>query len=121
MKRNSTIFLQIVIVIIGIGALALILWEPHIEAGDTHATVDQNAHITLDQLFDRLLEENKGMGSLVLAKDGAVLYSRSFGYRQITETDKKLLTADTKYRMGSITKMYTAVMTFQLIEEGNSS
>lgn len=27
----------------------------------------------LDQLFDRLLEKNKGMGSLTLAKDGAVL------------------------------------------------
>jgi len=123
MKRNATIFLQIVIVIIGIGALALILrkphfWEPQIEGGDAQATLDQNAHATLDQLFDRLLEKNKGMGSLVLAKDGAVLYSRSFGYRQITENDKKLLTADTKYRIGSITKMYTAVMIFQLIEEG---
>src|SRR5262249_35362874 len=74
--------------------------------GDAHATLDQNAHATLDQLFDRLLEKNKGMGSLVLAKDGAVLYSRSFGYRQITENDKKLLTGDTKYRIGSITKMY---------------
>jgi len=32
MKRSSTIFLQIVIVLIGIGALALMLWEPQIEA-----------------------------------------------------------------------------------------
>ena len=72
----------------------------------------------LDQLFDRLLEKNKGMGSLVLAKDGAVLYSRSFGYRQVNENEKKLLTADTKYRISSITKMYTAVMIFQLVEEG---
>ena len=118
MKRNSTIFLLVVILIIAIGALALVLWEPPIEAGNTHVTLDQNAHSTLDQLFDRLLEKNKGMGSLVLAKDGAVLYSRSFGYRQITENDKKPLTADTKYRIGSITKMYTAVMIFQLIEEG---
>jgi CubicO group peptidase (beta-lactamase class C family) len=72
----------------------------------------------LDQLFDRLLEKNKGMGSLVLAKEGVVLYSRSFGYRQVNENDKKLLTPDTKYRISSITKMYTAVMIFQLIEEG---
>ena len=33
MKRSSTIFLQVVIVLIGIGALALLLWEPHIEGG----------------------------------------------------------------------------------------
>ena len=39
MKRNSTIFLQIVIVLIGIGALALMLWEPHIEGRNAHATL----------------------------------------------------------------------------------
>jgi len=38
MKRFSTIFLQIVIVLIGIGALALLLWEPHIEGRNAHAT-----------------------------------------------------------------------------------
>ena len=39
MKRNSTIFLQVVIVLIGIGALALMLWEPHIEGRNAHATL----------------------------------------------------------------------------------
>jgi len=72
----------------------------------------------LDQLFDRLLEKNKGMGSIAIAKDGKVLYTRSFGYGQITETMKTPLTDHTKYRISSITKMYTAVMIFQLIEEG---
>jgi DUF2975 family protein len=38
-KRSSTAFLQIVIVLIGIGALALMLWEPHIEGRNAHATV----------------------------------------------------------------------------------
>lgn len=72
----------------------------------------------LDQLFDRLLEKDKGMGSITIAKDGKVLYTRSFGYSQITETMKSPLTDHTKYRVSSITKMYTAVMIFQLIEEG---
>ncbi|MBI3860871.1 MAG: DUF2975 domain-containing protein [Planctomycetia bacterium] len=39
MKRSSTAFLQIVIVLIGIGALALLLWEPHVEGRNAHATV----------------------------------------------------------------------------------
>lgn len=39
MKRSSTAFLQTVIVLIGIGALALMLWEPHIEGRNAHATV----------------------------------------------------------------------------------
>lgn len=38
MKQSSTVFLQTVIVLIGIGALALLLWEPHIEGRNAHAT-----------------------------------------------------------------------------------
>jgi hypothetical protein len=39
MKRSSTIFLQTVIVLIGVGALAIMLWEPHLEGRNTHATL----------------------------------------------------------------------------------
>ena len=38
MKGSSTIFLQVVVVLIGIGALAVMLWEPHIEGRNAHAT-----------------------------------------------------------------------------------
>src|SRR5262249_15045288 len=38
MRRSSTIFLQVVIVLIGIGALALLLWEPRLEGRNAHAT-----------------------------------------------------------------------------------
>lgn len=41
MKRSSTIFLQVVIVLIGVAALALLLWEPHIEGRNAHATLVQ--------------------------------------------------------------------------------
>jgi hypothetical protein len=41
MKRSPTIFLQVVVVLIGIGALALMLWEPHIEGRNAHATLFQ--------------------------------------------------------------------------------
>jgi len=36
MKRSSTIFLQVIIVLIGLGALALLLWEPHTEGVNAH-------------------------------------------------------------------------------------
>lgn len=39
MKRGSTIFLQVVIVAFGIGALAFMLWEPHLEGRNVGATV----------------------------------------------------------------------------------
>ena len=38
MKSNSALFLQAAIVLIGIGVLALMLWEPHIEGRNAHAT-----------------------------------------------------------------------------------
>lgn len=41
MKKSLTIFLQIVIVLIGIGALALMLWEPHFEGRNARATLFQ--------------------------------------------------------------------------------
>lgn len=37
-ERSSTIFLQAVIALIGLGALALLLWEPHVEGVNAHAT-----------------------------------------------------------------------------------
>jgi len=37
-KRSPILFLQIVIVLVGIGALALMLWEPHLEGRNAHAT-----------------------------------------------------------------------------------
>ena len=39
MKRRSTVLLQRVIVLISIGAFAFMLWEPHIEGRNVHATL----------------------------------------------------------------------------------
>jgi cytochrome bd-type quinol oxidase subunit 2 len=39
MKRSSTIFLQVVIVLLGMAVLALLLWEPHIEGRNKNATL----------------------------------------------------------------------------------
>ena len=39
MKRSSTVFLQVVVILIAIGALAFLLWEPHIEGRNAHATL----------------------------------------------------------------------------------
>ena len=41
MKKRSTIFLQAAVILIGIGVLALMLWEPHIEGRNAHATLFQ--------------------------------------------------------------------------------
>jgi hypothetical protein len=38
MKRASTIFLRVVIILIGTGVLAALLWEPQVEGRNVHAT-----------------------------------------------------------------------------------
>jgi hypothetical protein len=38
MNRSSTIFLQVVIVALAIGAVAFLLWEPHVEGRNARAT-----------------------------------------------------------------------------------
>src|SRR5688572_2384320 len=39
MTRGSTAFLQTLVVLIGIGALAFLIWEPHVEGANAHATI----------------------------------------------------------------------------------
>lgn len=39
MKKGSTIFLQVVIVLIGVTSLAFMLWEPHWEGRNANATL----------------------------------------------------------------------------------
>src|SRR6476620_11747935 len=58
------------------------------------------------------------MGSLTIARDGEVVYGRTIGYARIDGAERKPLDAASRFRIGSITKMFTAVMILQLVEEG---
>lgn len=72
----------------------------------------------LNQFFERLQEKNKAMGSVVISQNGQPFYTCAIGYSFIEETEKKPISMDTRFRVGSITKTFTATMIFQLIEEG---
>lgn len=95
-----------------LGAMSLVL---ALSASGRAQTLDT---AKLDQFLDRLAEKNKAMGSLVIARDGKVLYSRAIGYGQINEAEQKPLTQASRFAIASITKTYTAVMILQLVEEG---
>lgn len=72
----------------------------------------------LDKFFDNLAKNNKAMGSLSIRKGGNILYNRAIGYSKIDGAEKVSSTPQTKYRIGSVSKMFTATMIFQLIEQG---
>jgi len=72
----------------------------------------------LNSFFNALSAHNKNMGSLTISSNGKVVYQKTIGYSQVNDSIKRPTTVKTKYRIGSISKMFTAVMVFQLIEEG---
>lgn len=73
----------------------------------------------LDSLFDGLAAHNKFMGSVSLFRDGNEIYSKSVGYRDIA--NKIPADIHTKYRIGSITKTFTAVLVMKAVENGKLS
>lgn len=72
----------------------------------------------LDAFFDALETSDRMMGSVVIAKDGNPIYSRVLGARDISGGKKTMADAETMYRIGSITKVFTAAIRFSLIDEG---
>jgi CubicO group peptidase (beta-lactamase class C family) len=71
----------------------------------------------LDSLLNILDAKGMAMGSLVISRNGKVEYQKAIGYRYIDTLEKKPNTTETKYRIGSVSKMFTAVMILQLVEE----
>ena len=69
----------------------------------------------LDSLLTGLAATNKMMGSLALSRDGQLVYSRAFGSQQLEP--KTPATTATRYRVGSVSKVFTATMIMQLIDE----
>lgn len=77
--------------------------------------------VKLDSLLNLLAEKNKAMGSLAVSENGNIIYARAIGFSSITPQQKTASTERTKYRIGSISKMFTATLIFQFIEEGKLS
>jgi D-alanyl-D-alanine carboxypeptidase len=75
----------------------------------------------LDSLLDALANTNQAMGSMVIFQNGNRIYSKAVGDSYINGYNKLPATEYTKYRIGSLTQMFTATMIFQLIDEGKLS
>ncbi|SHG63746.1 CubicO group peptidase, beta-lactamase class C family [Flavobacterium fluvii] len=69
----------------------------------------------LDSLFQILEAKDKFMGSIAVSENGKVFYTKSIGKDDI-ETNKRSTIA-TKYRIGSISKMFTSCLIFKAVEE----
>lgn len=75
----------------------------------------QDKFTRIDSLLNYLHENNKFMGSLTIREGENVVFSKAYGFADA----EKNIKADrlTRYKIGSISKTFTAVMVMQLIEE----
>jgi D-alanyl-D-alanine carboxypeptidase len=69
----------------------------------------------LDSLFNILELKDKFMGSIAISENGKLIYTKSIGKDDIEAN--KHATILTKYRIGSISKMFTSCLIFKAVEE----
>ncbi|MBQ6101392.1 MAG: serine hydrolase, partial [Bacteroidales bacterium] len=69
----------------------------------------------LDNYFGKLEENNKFMGSVAVAKKGEIIYTKSVGFVDVENNVKA--TEKSKYRIGSVSKSFTAVLVLKAVEE----
>lgn len=81
----------------------------------TSTVFSQDKFEKIDEYLTYLYDNNKFMGSLCLREGENVVFNNAYGFADVEnkiEADRT-----TKYKIGSITKTFTSVMIFQLMEE----
>ena len=69
----------------------------------------------IDSFLNHIEKYNQGIGSVAISKGGKTVYTRRFGQNNL---NKKQNGEAFKYRIGSITKLMTATLVEQLVEQG---
>ena len=77
--------------------------------------IAQNRFHKIDSLLNYLNKNEKFMGSISIREGDKVAFSKGYGFADVNQKIKADNT--TKYKIGSITKTFTAVLIMQLIEE----
>ncbi|HEY3927036.1 MAG TPA: serine hydrolase [Candidatus Koribacter sp.] len=73
----------------------------------------------MDEIVRSYTDTHKFMGSVLVAKDDHVIFQKSYGYANLEWQTPNV--DDGKYRLGSITKQFTAVCILLLEEQGKLS
>jgi len=89
-------------------ALLLFVFTHHVHSQDKVQKIDE-----LVQQYAALGQIN---GAVLVAENGKVIYSKGLGY---ADTENKVLNnPETKFRLASVTKQFTAALILQLVEKG---
>lgn len=130
MSRRTSVLIRTTLVgFLGVAAMCLALapWQPSVALlaapasrqaatspappADLAAAID-----AIDKtVASELARDNLGSITVGVVADGRLVWTRSYGY---ADMEKKLqATSDSVYRIGSITKQFTALMLLQLVEQ----
>jgi len=79
-------------------------------------SIGQDRFKLMNQYFDSIVKYDEGMGSIAIFENGKEQFRRIYGYAD--KAKKKKANKKTKYRIGSISKTFTAVCIMQMVDEG---
>jgi D-alanyl-D-alanine carboxypeptidase len=72
----------------------------------------------LEQEAQRYADKDEFSGTLLVARDGKVIFQKAYGLANRESATANTL--DTKFRIGSMNKLFTAVSMLQLVERGKA-
>ena len=81
-----------------------------------HRLSEADALTALSARAEKLARADQFSGAVLVARDGKVLLQQAWGLADRKTRTRN--TPDTKFRLGSMNKMFTAVATLQLVEAG---
>jgi CubicO group peptidase (beta-lactamase class C family) len=96
-------------------ALLVLLLAGNANAADLVPAAARN----LNAYFDSLAREKLANGSIAISEKGVVGYQRSVGHASIAPGGTEPADTNTRYRIGSVTKLFTAALTMQLVERAS--
>ena len=80
-----------------------------------HAVKGQYLSKRIDSLIEKAVKINRFNGSVLVSKNGKIVYEKAYGYQDAAEQIPN--TSNTIYQIGSTTKEFTAAVILKLAEE----
>ncbi|ESQ83775.1 serine hydrolase [Asticcacaulis benevestitus] len=93
---------------------SLLLASALLSVAPTAFAADDTAR--MDQVVQSHVDAKEFMGTVLVARDGKVIFEKAYGYANLEWMVPE--TIDTKYRLGSVTKQFTAASILLLQERG---
>jgi Beta-lactamase len=96
---------------------ALSLWHVQTLAADEPQPLTQESITSLADRYFGMAAQAGGTAVIAVVKDGQAVAMKGYGLDK-PHTNKPVDPTTTLYRIGSVSKLFTAILTMQLIEKG---